>query len=227
MLALLVLLVVVPDVPGLGQLRLASFDAYQSLAPRMRRSAPVVIVAVDDESLKRNGQWPWPRTWLARLVERIGEAGPAAIGIDILMSEPDRLSPRRLADVIEGMDRALAEALRTVPGNDAVLAQALRRQRVVLGLAGLDTGEAAPLGALAPPPLRTFGGDPVRFVRRFPSALGSVEEINVAAGGRGLINVDPERGVVRRVPLIGAVGDTLMPALGLEMLRVAAAVPAL
>ncbi|HEX6774584.1 MAG TPA: SpoIIE family protein phosphatase, partial [Methylomirabilota bacterium] len=75
--------------------------------------------------------------------------------------------------------------------------------------------------------LRTFGGDPVRFVRRFPSALGSVEEINVAAAGRGLINVDPERGVVRRVPLIGAVGDTLMPALGLEMLRVAAGVPAL
>ena len=227
MLALLVLLVLVPDVPGLGQLRLACFDAYQNLAPRVRRSAPVVIVAIDEESLKRNGQWPWPRTWLARLVDRIGEAKPAAIGIDILMSEPDRLSPRRLADVIEGMDRGLAQALRAVPGNDAALAQALRSQRVVLGVAGLDTGEAAPLGALGPPPVRTFGGDPVRFVRRFPAALGSLEEINVAAAGRGLISVDPERGVVRRVPLLGAVGDTLMPALGLEMLRVAAGVPAL
>lgn len=227
MLSLLVLLVLVPDVPGLGLLRLASFDAYQSLAPRVRRSAPVVIVAIDEESLKRNGQWPWPRTWLARLVERIGEARPAAIGIDILMSEPDRLSPRRLAEVIEGMNRGLAQALRAVPGNDAVLAQALRRQRVVLGVAGLDAGDAAPLGALGPPPVRTFGGDPARFVRRFPAALASVEEINAAAAGRGLISVDPERGVVRRVPLLGAIGDTLMPALGLEMLRVAAGVPAL
>ena len=221
------LLVLLPDVPGLGLLRLASFDAYQSLTPRVRRSAPVVIVAIDEESLKRNGQWPWPRTWLARLVERIGEAKPAAIGIDILMSEPDRLSPRRLADAIEGMDRGLAQALRAMPGNDAILAQALGNRRVVLGVAGLDVGDAAPLAALGPPPVRTFGGDPTPFVRRFPGALGSVEEINTAAAGRGLISVDPERGVVRRVPLLGAIGDTLMPALGLEMLRVAAGVPAL
>jgi adenylate cyclase len=226
LLALLLLLVWQPEVPALRLLRLASFDAYQSLAPRVRRSAPVVIVAIDEESLRRYGQWPWPRTWLARLVARVGEAQPAAIGIDILMPEPDRLSPSRLPEVVEGMDRSLMEALRAMPGNDAALARVLRSQRVVLGVAGLDAGEAAPAAALRQPPVRTFGGDPTPFVRRFAAALGSVEEISSAATGRGLISVDPERGVVRRVPLMGAVGDTLMPALGLEMLRVAAGVPA-
>ncbi|HEX5527974.1 MAG TPA: CHASE2 domain-containing protein, partial [Methylomirabilota bacterium] len=82
--------VLVPELPGLRLLRLASFDAYQNLAPRVPRSAPVVIVAVDEESLRRLGQWPWPRTWLARLVTRVGAARPAAIGIDIFMPEVDR-----------------------------------------------------------------------------------------------------------------------------------------
>ena len=71
-----------PDVLGLGAIRLAGFDAYQRWAPRVRRSAPAVIVAIDEESLRLHGQWPWPRTWLARLVGLLAEARPAAIGID-------------------------------------------------------------------------------------------------------------------------------------------------
>jgi adenylate cyclase len=223
----LLLLVLFQEVPGIRQVRLASFDAYQSAVPRVPRSAPVVIVAIDEDSLRRHGQWPWPRTSLAELVDRIAAAQPVAIGIDILMSEPDRLSPRRLADAIEGMPSDLARALRSMPSNDTVLAEALRGRRVVLGVAGLDADEAERPVALGPPPIRTFGGDPAPFVPHFPAALASMEEISVAAAGRGLINVDPERGVVRRLPLLATVGDTLMPALGLEMLRVAAAAPAL
>jgi CHASE2 domain-containing sensor protein len=214
-------------VPGLRLLRLAAFDAYQSLAPRERRSAPVVIVAIDEESLARHGQWPWPRSWLARLVNRIGDARPAAIGVDILMPEPDRLSPGRLPDLVVGIDPALAQRLGAMPSNDAVLARALRDHRVVLGLAGLDGAEAGPLTGPAVAPVRAVGGDPAPFVRRFASALRSVEEVDAAAAGRGLISVDPERGVVRRMPLLAAVGGTLVPTLGIEMLRVAAGVPAL
>src|SRR5262247_130183 len=226
-LAGLLLLVVFPEVPGIRQVRLACFDAYQSVVPRVPRSAPVVIVAIDEVSLQRHGQWPWPRTSLAALVDRVAAAQPVAIGVDILMPEPDRLSPHRLADVIEGMPPDLARALQNMPSNDSVLAEALRGRRVVLGVAGLDADEAGPPVALGPPPIRTFGGDPARFVRHFPAALASIEEISVAVAGRGLISVDPERGVVRRLPLLATVGDTLMPALGLEMLRVAADAPAL
>ncbi len=226
-LAALLLLVALPELPGIRQLRLASFDAYQSVVPRVPRSAPVVIVAIDEDSLRRHGQWPWPRTSLAELVDRVAAAQPVAIGVDILMPEPDRLSPRRLADVIEGMPLGLARALRSMPSNDTVLAEALRGRRVVLGVAGLDGDETGRPVALGPPPIHTFGGDPAPFVRHFPAALASMEEISVAAAGRGLISVDPERGVVRRLPLLAIVGDTLVPALGLEMLRVAADAPAL
>jgi adenylate cyclase len=113
--ALLVALVLAPEVMPVRVLRLAAFDIYQALAPRRRMSAPVVIVDIDDSSLARFDQWPWPRTRLAQLVAAIAEGQPAAIGIDIVMSEPDRLSPDRLSDVIGGFDPLLARELARLP----------------------------------------------------------------------------------------------------------------
>lgn len=226
LLALLLALALLPEVPGLRLLRLAAFDAYQNLAPRVRQSAPVVIVAIDEESLRRYGQWPWPRTWLARLVTRIAEARPAAIGLDIVMPEPDRLSPERMSSLVDGLDPELTRKLATMPRNDTVLAAALRGRPVVLGMAGLESVPGPPAG-IGQAPVRSFGGDPNPFVRPFAGALRSVDEIDAAAAGRGLMSVDPERGVVRRMPMLASVGGTLAPVLGLEMLRVAAKVSAL
>jgi CHASE2 domain-containing sensor protein/serine phosphatase RsbU (regulator of sigma subunit) len=217
----------VPEVPGLRLLRLAGFDAYQALAPRVPRSAPVVIVTIDEESLRRYGQWPWPRTWLARLVARLAEARPAAIGLDVLMPEPDRLSPGRLAGILEGLDPAVTRKLAGMPSNDAVLAEALRGRPVVLAVAGVDVPEAVSLAERGVSPVRAFGGDPARFVPRFEGGLHSIAPIEAAAAGRALVSVDPERGVLRRMPMLAAVGPTLMPGLALEMLRVAAGAPAI
>ncbi len=213
--------------PGLRLLRLAAFDAYQTLAPRVPHTAPVAIVAIDEESLRRYGQWPWPRSWLARLVVRVSEAHPAAIGMDILMPEPDRLSPQKVAGLLEGLDPAVAQKLAAMPSNDAVLAEALRGRRVVVGLAGVESADSATPRGVGPPPLRAFGADPAPFVRHFVAGIYSIAEIDAAAAGRGLTSVDPERGVLRRMPLLASVGGTLVPGLALEMLRVALAEPAL
>jgi CHASE2 domain-containing sensor protein/serine phosphatase RsbU (regulator of sigma subunit) len=227
LLLLLLAALAVPEVPGLRLLRLAGFDAYQALAPRVPRSAPVVIVTIDEESLRRYGQWPWPRTWLARLVARLAEARPAAIGLDVLMPEPDRLSPGRLAGILEGLDPVVTRKLAGMPSNDAVLAEALRGRPVVLAVAGVDVPEAVSLAERGVSPVRAFGGDPARFVPRFEGGLHSIAPIEAAAAGRALVSVDPERGVLRRMPMLAAVGPTLMPGLALEMLRVAAGAPAI
>jgi serine phosphatase RsbU (regulator of sigma subunit)/CHASE2 domain-containing sensor protein len=215
------------DVPGFRLLRLASFDTYQRVMPRIPRSEPVVIVAIDEDSLRLHGQWPWPRSWLARLVSRVADPQPAAIGLDILMPEPDRLSPVRLPGLVEELDPALAQRLAALPDNDALLARALRDRRVVLAVAGLEQPNPARPPGRGFAPVRAFGGDPGPFVRRFAAALGSVDAIDAAAAGRGVISVDPEGGVVRRMPLLVSVGGTLAPSLGIELLRVAAGAPAL
>src|SRR6266704_412804 len=61
--------------PVVGATRLAWLDGYQELSPRERRSAPAVIVAIDEVSLERFGQWPWPRTLIAQLIDKLCNQG--------------------------------------------------------------------------------------------------------------------------------------------------------
>jgi CHASE2 domain-containing sensor protein len=72
------------DPPPLEELRLRTFDFFQLAAPREASAHPAVIVDIDEESLKALGQWPWPRTVIADLVDRLAGLGAAAIGFDVL-----------------------------------------------------------------------------------------------------------------------------------------------
>ena len=79
------------------QLKNAVFDAYQRSAPRIADpSVPVHVIDIDEESLRLLGQWPWPRTFLAELTDRLFALGAVTVGFDILFTEPDRTSPAAL-----------------------------------------------------------------------------------------------------------------------------------
>ena len=215
-----------PEIPPLRVPRVAGFDLMQFVLPRVRASQPTIIVDIDEASLATQGQWPWPRTMMARLITTIAAGGPAAIGVDLLMSEPDRLSPTRLPALVGGMDADLAERLQRLPSNDAVLADALRALPVVVGMSGLDNVEpTSAMSGLRAAPVRAFGGDPRPYIRRFTAALKNVDEIDRAAPGHGLFDVNLEGGVARGVPLVAAVGPTIVPTLGLEMLRLVSGEP--
>ena len=82
-----------------GRLSRPLFDLFQNLSPAPPVSRQVHVVVIDADSLKAIGGWPWSRFYLARLVEEIGSRGASAIGLDILMPEPDRLTPTRFADL--------------------------------------------------------------------------------------------------------------------------------
>jgi CHASE2 domain-containing sensor protein len=210
----------------------AWFDAYQNRVPRRLESSPAVIVAIDDKSIAKLGQWPWPRTVLALLIVKIASARPTAVGIDILMPEADRLSPQWLLGHAEHVDADLAARLTALPSNDAELARVMAAVPVVLALAGTNDPSGVVLRAgpitVRDAMAREGTAAPQRTdAVRFAGVIGSVDEIDRAAAGRGLISVVPTRGVVRRVPLVFDVNGTLAPALAVEMLRVAQGAPAL
>src|SRR4029450_4738584 len=69
-------------------LRLATFDEFQRIRPATWRDAGVRIVDIDDESLARIGQWPWPRDKIAELLLRVGDAGRAVGAFDGVFAEP-------------------------------------------------------------------------------------------------------------------------------------------
>jgi serine phosphatase RsbU (regulator of sigma subunit)/CHASE2 domain-containing sensor protein len=112
-----------------------------------------------------------------------------------------------------------------VPDGDRALGEALAAAPSVIGLAGLDAAAAAsPRGRFTPAVVR--GEDPSGQVRRYRTALRSVPDVDGGAAGHALLSADVAGGVVRRLPLVAAVGDTLVPGLALEMLRVAVGAPA-
>ncbi|TMH22274.1 MAG: CHASE2 domain-containing protein [Betaproteobacteria bacterium] len=223
LLALLLVPILWQDMPVVGAMRLAWLDGYQELSPRERRSAPAVIVAIDEVSLDRFGQWPWPRTLIAQLIDKIGAARPAAIGVDILFPEPDRLSPEWLAPSVAGAEPQLAARLAKLPRHDALLAASINAAPVVLGIAGLEAGKPSEAAPLTPSLQR--GSDARTALRQYASTLRSLPEIDVAARGHGLLSADTEAGVVRRVPIVALVGTTPVLPLSLETLRLASGEP--
>ena len=180
------------------------FDTYQKLFPRVRVSAPAMIVDIDEASLEARGQWPWPRTVVADLMNAIARAGPAAVGVDLLFVEPDR----------------------STPGADAALARALQSGKFVLGIAGLDHPDRRFRFPPKAAPVRQSSARTLPL-RRFEAHVQSLPEIDRAAAGRGLLSVDTADRIIRRVPLVVRVGEVVVPALSVEMLRVATGTPML
>ena len=210
-----------PEIQPFKSIRLALFDKYQSVFPRERLSAPVTIVDIDEASLKRFGQWPWPRDRMADLITRVGAMGPAVIGLDIYMPEHDQTSPGALAARLPPTLKALGDTLARLPDPDRQLEAALRANPSVLGAAGFSIETLTTSQGMRTAPLKIHGGDPLPFARRYPFVLASLPEFQAAAHGQGLLSVDLEGGVVRRIPLVLAVGEVLAPSLAMEMLRVA------
>lgn len=203
-------------------LRLKTLDLYHVIQPRVAKGQPVVIVDIDERSLALRGQWPWPRTLLAGLTETLFAAGAAAVGFDIVFAEPDRLSPGRLADSLTGLSPEAKSVLRNAPDTDAVFAATLRRHPTVLGrfLRTRDQGGSA--DGLRSASIAKLGRDPMPFLPKYDGILANLPELEKAARGIGMLVPSREHdNVVRRVPALVRVGDTLHPTLALEMLRVA------
>ena len=211
-------------------LRLKVFDVFQQIQPRAGpddadggAGSQVVIVDVDEESLDAVGQWPWPRSTIAALVARLEAGGALAIGFDVLFAEPDRMSPDRLADRIEAYDKALAQQLRFLPGNDATLAQSFRRHgRVVVAQAVHPRALPHDLGPVNVPSVALLGPDPGARLVDAPGVIRPLPQLADAAAGVGMISLwESPDNVVRRVPLVLRAGGELYPALTMELLRVA------
>jgi adenylate cyclase len=210
------------DPRPLQELRTRTFDFFQVLRPRPQEIRPVVIVDIDEASLKAIGQWPWPRTTVADLVTQITQLGAVAIGFDIIFPEPDRMSPAIAERSFRGIDTETRAKLDSLPSNDEALAEAIRHSKVVVGQAGAASPEVRTAADAA---LQTGfavrGPDARPYLVTFAGLLRNVPVIEQAAAGRGLFSIDPESdGIIRRVPVIMTAQGNLVPSLSMEMLRV-------
>jgi adenylate cyclase len=210
-------------------LRLKTFDYYQQLKPREippPEGKPVTIIDLDEESLAEIGQWPWPRTTIAKLVQNLMQMGAAQVAFDVVFAEPDRMNPDKIPDTVVGLDEATKAKLRALPSNDQVFADVIKKSRVVLGQAGywekVETKKGPPVKKSVALLKQGKDVEPARFLPQFQSLVRNVAEIEPVAAGHGIFSLVPEPdGIVRRVPTLFVHDKDLYPSLSVEMLRVA------
>jgi adenylate cyclase len=220
---LLVALLKIVDFPLLGQVSGLVFDSYQRLAPRPYEDAGVRVVDIDDETIRRLGQWPWPRSDVAELAGRIAEAGAAAIAFDIVFSEPDRTSPDKLAERARtsGASAEQLAVLKSLPDHDTRLAEVLGATPSVLGL--FLTQDERSSGAFQPKAgFAMAGSDPAESLTGYRSAILPLPAFQSAAPGLGFVSIRGDAdGIIRRVPLLASLQGKMLPSLSAEALRVA------
>ncbi len=209
--------------PFLEDMRNFVFDRFQRLSPRVYdRDAPVRVVAVDEESLKLLGQWPWPRDKWAELLGKLTKLGAAAIAIDVLFAEPDRLSFENILASVPNKkaQKDLSKSLAKAASNDELFGKAIHSAPVVLGMTLVAKGGAESHPQKAG--LVFAGDDPTPFLATFRRVVTPIPMLGEPAQGMGATNWLPDHDqIVRRIPVIAADPSGPVPSLALEALRVA------
>jgi adenylate cyclase len=190
------LLLRISDPAFVEKVRLTYFDQLVTSQPKV--DVPVHTVNIDEATLDKLGQFPFPRDMYADIIKELYKREAGLVVFNVLMPEKDRF------------------------GKDAVLGNTLKQYPVVLPALGSERSKNTSHGS----PAQVIGQDPSGLVVEYPGLISNVEPQESLAAGVGVVNTFPEiDGVVRRMPLVILSQEQLHPALALETLRVAAKDP--
>jgi adenylate cyclase len=196
--AIMLLVVYAWNPSAVETLQLKTFDyLITSLEPK--KSDEIVLVEFGEKSVQEYGQWPFDRRDIAQTLEQLRWAQAGVVAIPILFSEKDRA------------------------GGDADLATSLGHGGFVISQT--PTAQSRPADA-ARRGFAAIGNDPAPWLFTWRGAIAPLPNLAGNADGVGVLAATPERdGVVRRLPLLARIGDTLYPSLVLETLRTVAGDP--
>ena len=208
--------------PAIEQLGNLLFDKFQQAAPRAYdpMKSPVRIIDIDNESLNKLGQWPWPRTTIAKLNDRLSQVGAGVIAYDIIFSEADRTSPENMIDVFKtnptskGKDFDILSALTQ---HDKVLANSFSKTNVVAGFffTREDNGNIPKAGGFS-----WSGTSPKNSIIDFGGSITPIPILQKNVTGHAFTSLNPGAdGIIRSAPLIARIEDSYFRSLSLEALR--------
>lgn len=226
-------------------IRLGSIDYLSSMLYdyQLRLTMPrtvderIVILDIDEKSLKEEGRWPWGRDRLARLIDQLfDQYGVAVVGFDIVFAEHDDSSGLKVLQNLaknqlkENLPfQTTLEQLRPQLEFDHLFADSIRQRNVVLGYYLSDAADGRTSGALPAPtfPAGTFADLPLGF-SHWAGYGANLPELQQAAAGGGHFNpiVDFD-GNVRKVPILIEYAGAYYESLSLATVRAALGQPPL
>ncbi|MGM0519686.1 MAG: CHASE2 domain-containing protein [Campylobacterota bacterium] len=188
------------------------------LREEIPQTKDIVIIDIDESSLKQIGQWPWSRKVLSDILQNLSQAGAGVIGIDIVFAEKDRTSPHKIAKK-HNLD------IKNLPNYDKIFAQTVANTPTILGYQ-FELNDTKYIEKKAP-------NIPAIFIERnrnlnqdfVINAKGTILNIPILqdnAYSSGFFNNVPDpSGIIRSVPLLIRYDNQLYPSLALEMIRAA------
>jgi len=196
----------------------------RSISTGALRENPVII-DIDEKTLSKFGQWPWPRYRVALLLDKLKASGASAMALDILFADIDRTSPRVLQ---ENMLRDLKIKINfsgvplELADNDKALANVLINGPFVLGYKFIFSPKEEQDGKCSIHPINTVfiqkGGakEKKEFLFQPQNVICNLELFSKAASLSGFMNAYPDfDGVVRRAPLLMQYEGKFYPSLSL------------
>ena len=195
---------------------------FQGFMPKREETTKIVIIDVDERSLKQEGRWPWSREKLAKLVEALQRQQVKLIGFDVVFSEEERNAVQQVLAHSGLSDQAKQELQPLIPvlDGDKKFAQAIT-QKTVLGFF-LHGAGGINSGVLPTPLLTVEPRDLDKITINFmPDYTGNLAVFANAALGEGFITTLPDvDGVMRRSPLVLRYENGLYSSLSLELARI-------
>ena len=189
-------------------------DSFYTLRGDVTPSGNIVIVDIDEKSLKSLGQWPWSRNKFARVLQNLTKNGVGIIGLDIVFAEEDNSSPKKVFEKLGLKGKNVADY-------DEILAKTFASSPLIAGYM-FDFKEDIKRGIIPNIPVVIVqkGYKTKEFL---PEAKGIVTNIPIlqkSAYSSGFFNTFPDSdGIVRSVPLLVKYKDGIYPSLSLEILR--------
>ena len=158
----------------------------------------IFVAEIDDATLDKYGQYPFPRQIYSDIIIDLYDKGAGLVVWNIMMPEVDRL------------------------GGDADLAMTMQQLPVILASRPSDKTKNEPIN----PGAAIINADYLDLILPYGGIIANIPELENNSVGAGIVSTEPEiDGVVRRMPTVAVVDDTLYPSLALETLRVIAGDP--
>ena len=132
------------DIPFIRFMELGALDLRMVSRGKVATGGETVIVTIDEKSLSELGRWPWPRTTIARLIDKLKANGAKVVGFDIVFAEPDENSSlKTIAEITREVkqigikDKKLSDMIerkKALADTDAALARSIgRAKNITLG----------------------------------------------------------------------------------------------
>ena len=189
-------------------------DMFFKMRGVIKPDHSVVIVDIDEKSIKEMGQWPWERNKVATILRNLSDAQAGVIGMDIVFSEADKTNPKRLAKYLGLQSDGL-------PDYDAILAHTIATTPTIVGFV-FDFSESNDNEAPQIPAVFIQKHKTYPFLPQAKGVLRSIDIIDKSAYSSGFLNNIPDdSGIIRSVPLLIEYDMQLYPSLAFEMYRLA------